>query len=212
MSDKLMLMDESKYYARVLNVTELVRKKEWKLAGILFAASIIFTTLHYTYFEHRAVFLVAVMFYGLAISLLLKRDMDVKLGGISTFALLLYYTLDNLWIMLHFFIIVALGIPVAIALSRRGYLGPMMFYSLALVMLPISALSYVWFGQHYSYSLVNNTFQAEEVIYIFLPMIYIHASLSVKRSLIVRDALVFYGLMTFSVLVWWIVDSLVLAV
>lgn len=198
-----MLMMETPHYKNILEITDLIRKKERLVAALLFLASLISSFIFFKYYTHRSLLLVAVLFYGLAVSLLFKRDLDVKLGGLSSFALLLYYTLGNLWLPVHFIIVWIIGIPLAVYVSRRGLLGPLLFYGLALILLPVSLLSYEWFGVNYHYSLIPQTFDAQEVIYVFLPMVYVHTSLSVKKSLILRDTLVFFGLLIVSVVLWW---------
>lgn len=194
---------EKKYYAQVLDVTQLVKQKEKTMAFVLMALSFLTASIHYFWLPDRVYFLLPVIFFGLAVCLIFKRDQDIKLGGISTYALLLYYILDNVWVLGHFIIICFLGVPLVFALVRRGFIGPLALYALTIFMLPVSAISYQFFGQDFYYPLVSSsTFKAQEVIYIFLPLIYIHTSVSIKRRQFIKESLYFLFLLAGGALYW----------
>lgn len=201
-------MDEDKYYSQVLDVTKLIKQKERKLVIALLALSAIMAVAHYLWLPGKVYFLLPVIFFGLAIGAIFKRDQDIKLGGLSSFALMLYYTLDNAWLVVHFILLVAIGFPIVLILVRRGYIGPLALYALTIFLLPLSAISYGYFGQRFHYNLIGDTLHAAEVIYIVLPMIYIHAAVTVKRKQFVKESFYFMILLIFGVAFWVGVDRL----
>lgn len=201
-------MNEDKYYSHVLDVTKLIRQKELKIGVILLVVSAISAAAHYLWLPDRVYLLLPVVFFGLAVASIFKRDQDVKLGGLSSYALMLYYTLDNAWLVLHFIAMNIIGVPIVFWLTRHGYIGPLALYALTILLLPVSAISYGFFSQHFHYQLIHGTFSAEEVIYIFLPLIYIHTSLTIKRKQYFKESFYYLVLLVFGAALWVGVDRL----
>lgn len=202
-------MQENKYYAQVLDVTKLITQKEQTMAIVLLSFSFLATCIYYAWLPQRVFLLLPIVFFGLAVSLIFKRDQDVKLGGLSSYTLLLYYTLDNVWLLVHFIIISLLGVPLVFALVRRGYIGPLALYALTIFILPVSAISYSLLGSQFNYPLIGgNSFHGQEVIYIFLPLIYIHTSVSIKRKQFAKESLYFMLLIAGGLVFWVGIDRL----
>jgi hypothetical protein len=95
-----------------------------------------------------------------------------------------------------------------ILLVRRGFLGPILLYAQSIFVLPLSALSYIYFSEHLDYRLVETSFSAQEVIYIFLPLVFAHSILSIKKARIPIEIFSFFILLASAQLFLWFINRL----
>jgi len=133
---------ETRIYKNILNVTKELKKLELRVAVYTFLFSAVFFVLYLILNRLSMLYLISVIFFGIGITILFRKDEDLRLGGILTYPLLLYYTLSNILLPLHFLAVVIIGIPIVIYLVRQGYLGQVLFYTLAIFMFPLTVLSY----------------------------------------------------------------------
>lgn len=195
--------DDKLIYRQVLDITKHLKRREHKVALMLLLASIGTVILYYLYFRLQIIFLIAVMFSGLSASLIIKRNADVRLGGLSTFPLLLYYTLSTWWIPLHFLVLVVIGLPIGVLLVRRGYIEHMLFYILSIFIFPLAVLSFLALTEIApQFRLVSDTYPAEAVIYAFLPQVYIYSTLGMNRKRILADNVFFFVALAVGVAIW----------
>lgn len=178
-------------YNTVLNITRYLRKTERKVVILHFIAAAFFYYLYVANFRHEVILLNAVIFFGMGVVLVLRRDEDIKIGGVLTLPLLVYYSLSDTFLPIHFFIVVAICTPLGIMLMRRNYYGEMLFYMLALITIPVTTLSYNYLHDFFvTAAFPDLLFLPRASIYILLPHIYIYNLLRLSDKKIVYDLVI----------------------
>ena len=198
---------ETIIYNRVLMVTRELKRLEFRTAIYLFISSLAFFLLYAIFWRLNLLFLISVIFSGIGILILFRRDEDIRLGGVLTFPLLLYYTLRNILLPLHFLLIVFIGIPITIYLIRKGYIGQVLFYMLAIFIFPLTVLSYYLFTQYFSPVLLSSiTYDPGLVIYLLLPHIYLYNLMKIPKDKILNDITLLILLLIGGVSFWLLVN------
>ena len=179
---------EKKAYENVLVITDELKKLERKTSVYIFMAAAVFILLHIFFSSLGIMLLVSVMFFGIGITILFRRNEDLRLGGILTYPLLLCYSLSNILVTLHFFIVVLVSLPVGILLIRRGYIGQILFFMLALFVFPMTVLSYYFFIIAFPpISVLSVVQHPGTVIYLLMPHIYLYNLMKLPRKKIPFD-------------------------
>jgi hypothetical protein len=198
-------MDETerKLYEQIFPITQRLKTLEKRVALILLINSAIFLVIFYLSGGVNILSLVSIILFGLAVGLLFQRYMDMRLGGTLTYAIMLYYSLGNLWILPHFFIISIIGVPLGIYFMRKGYLGHLLFYLLGGIILPLSILSYYVFRIYVPpFSAVPIVQSAAGIIYLVLPLIFLYNLLRIERRKIPLNIIYMAGLLMAGWALW----------
>lgn len=196
-------------YQQVFSITNRLKKLEQKAACVIFGASFIFLCIFFLFGKLNILLLSSVILFGIATLILARRILNIKLGGLLTFPLLLYYTLNTPWILLHFFLVTALGMPLGVMLIRRGYIGEMLFYLLSPLVLPITVVSYYLFTTYFpAYHITPMTHNPGDVIYLALPQLYIYNLLGQAESKVPRELISMVLLVAGGVGVWYAIITL----
>lgn len=198
------LVSEDVMYARIFSITAQLDKLENKVSLSMYLMSLGFLILFKVTGMH-IMLLTAVLSFGFSTSVLFRRGLDIRFGGMSTFALLTYYSLGNIWLLAHFLAVVFVCLPVGVLFMRKGYLGQMLFYVLSLVVFPVTIVSYyltVGFIPPYSLLSENVLYHAGDVIYLVLPQIYLYSILQLEKKKIVEDVSYLILLLAASVALW----------
>jgi len=200
---------ESIIYNKVLVVTKELKKLELKVAIYMFLSSFAFFLIYYFFRSLNILYLISVIFFGIAITVVLRREEDLRLGGILTYPLLLYYTLTNALLPLHFLAVVLIGIPIVVILTRKGYIGQVLFYTLALFIFPVTVLSYYGISSLIRPILLSNiTYEPGLVIYLLLPHIYLYNLMKLPKEKIWNDITIMLLLVIGGVGFWLLVNLL----
>ncbi len=201
--------DEDKIYNNILVVTGELKKLELKVAIYTFICSLIFFLLYFLLNKLSILYLISVIFFGIGITILFRRNEDIRLGGILTYPLLLYYTLSNALLPIHFLLVVAIGIPITIYLVRRGYLGQVLFYTLAIFIFPLTVLSYYVLSSYFRPVLLSSiAFDPGYVIYLLLPHIYLYNLMKLPKEKIMNDITILILLIIGGVGFWLLLNLL----
>ncbi|NYB51557.1 MAG: hypothetical protein HVN35_03190 [Methanobacteriaceae archaeon] len=197
---------ESKLYEQIFPITHRLKKLEMIVAIILLINSLIFLIIFSISGGVNILSLVSIILFGLAVGLLFQRYMDMRLGGTLTYAIMLYYSLGNLWILPHFFVVSAIGVPIGIFFMRRGYLGHILFYLLGAIILPLSILSYYIFRIYVPpLSLVPIVQSAAGIIYLVMPLIFLYNLLRIERKKIPLNIIYMAGLLLAGWALWVVI-------
>jgi len=192
--------EERKIYEQIFPITEKLKNLERRVAIIIFIISIIFLLFFKFSGGLNILLLVSILLFGLAVGLLFQRSLDMRLGGTTTYAIMLYYALGNLWILPHFFVVSLAGVPLGIYFMRKGYLGHLLFYLLGAIVIPISVISYYIFRLYIPpFTAVPTVQSAAGIIYLVLPMIFLYNLLRLEKSKIPLNILY----MAFLLLIGW---------
>lgn len=188
-------------------VTDELKKLELKTAIALFVASLISFLIYAFLWRFNMMYLISIVFFGIGITIIFRKDEDVRLGGILTFPLLLYYSLSNALVPVHFMIMVAIGLPLTILLIRRGYIGQVLFYMSSLFMFPLTVLSYYFLIEQIPpIILASVTFDPGFVIYILLPHIYVYNLIKLPKDKILNDIIILLLLLIGSIGFWLLLN------
>lgn len=183
-------------------VEKLINTRLIYLIALTLIESLIFFGLYKTY-NHSIFLAVSVLLYGFASGLFIKRWFDVRLGGIVTYALLLYYSLGNILVLAHFLFIVAIALIIYYILARKGIIGEFLFYTSAIIIFPLTIVSYSWFTQYFSsISIVSGLHHAGNLIYILLPTIYSYNLTKQDSKSFVKDLILLIVALAFSFVLW----------
>ncbi|MBI5679855.1 MAG: hypothetical protein HZC47_03040 [Methanobacterium sp.] len=194
---------EEKLYGQIFPITEKLKTLEKRVAIILLINSIIFLLIFKFSGGINILALVSIILFGLAVGLLFQRYMDMRLGGTLTYAIMLYYSLGNLWILPHFFAISLIGVPIGIFFMRKGYLGHLLFYLLAAIILPLSIISYFILRLYIPpFSVVPIIQSAAGIIYLVLPLIFLYNLLRIEKRKIPLNIIYMAGLLLAGWALW----------
>lgn len=194
---------EEKLYGQIFPITERLKTLEKRVAFILLINSIIFLLIFKFSGGINILALVSIILFGLAVGLLFQRYMDMRLGGTLTYAIMLYYSLGNLWILPHFFAISLIGVPIGIFFMRKGYLGHLLFYLLGAIILPLSIISYFIFRLYIPpFSVVPIIQSAAGIIYLVLPLIFLYNLLRIEKRKIPLNIIYMGGLLLAGWALW----------
>ncbi len=201
---------EAKIYNNILNVTKELKKLEFKVAIYTFISSLLFFLLYFLLNKLSILYLISVIFFGIGITILFRRDEDLRLGGILTYPLLLYYTLSNALLPIHFLLVVIIGIPIVTYLVRKGYLGQVLFYALAIVIFPLTVLSYYFMSSYFKPVLLSSiAYDPGYVIYLLLPHIYLYNLMKLPKEKIADDITMLVLLLIGGVSFWILLNLLI---
>lgn len=198
------VIGENAIYQNIFYITAHLEKLENRIAGSMYLMALGFLMFFKATGLH-IMLLASVLSFGFATSLIFRRSLDIRFGGMSTFALILYYSLGNMWIFLHFLAVVFICLPIGIFFMRRGYLGQMLFYVLSLVVFPVTILSYYFVIKiiaPFSFMPENVLYHAGDIIYLIIPQIYVYSILQLEKKKIVEDVAYFTGLLAISTALW----------
>lgn len=210
MENKKRLKKEKAAYENVLLITEELKKLERRVALYFIISSFAFLILFKFFIDLMILLLISVMFFGIAVTILFRRNEDLRLGGILTYPLLLCYSISNLLVFIHFFIIVLIGLPIGIWLTRRGYIGQVLFYMLALFVFPLTVLSYYAFAIYFPPITIINIIQHPgTVIYLLLPHIYLYNLMKLPKKKIGKDIMAMTFLVLAGIVFWVLILRLV---
>lgn len=195
---------EEKAYYNVLDVAEELKVLERRVAISLYIGALVFFGVYLAVYRDTIVFLVAILFFGTATTIIFRGESgEVRLGGILTYPLLLYYSFHNVWIIGHFFAISLLSIPIGIFLIRRRYIGQLLFYTLSLFVLPLTILSYYVVSLHIMpIPLIGDLFDAGVVVYTLLPQIYAYNLLKLTKTEMLHDMAAMVALLIAGIVFW----------
>lgn len=198
------IVGEEVMYQKIFSITAHIESLERRIIVALYIMSLGFL-IFFKATNDNIMILTAMLSFGFATSLLFRRNLDIRFGGMSTFALLLYYSVGNLWIFAHFLFVALVCMPVGIFFMRRGYLGQILFYVLSLVVFPVTVISYyllIHAIPPYSLLPYNVIYHAGDIIYIVLPQIYLYTILQLEKKKIMADILYLAVLLAVSVAFW----------
>lgn len=211
MNEKTKKRVESKAYKRVIHITEELKKFERKIALYLYGGSLAFMLLYFLVFQLNILLLISVIFFGTATTIIFRGRRVVRLGGILTYPLLLYYSLGNSMVLIHFLFMTLVGFPIAILLTRKGYIGQVLFYALSLIIFPLTVVSYYIFSIFLPPApIVLDVYHAGEVIYLILPQIYIYNLMKMNKDEMMTDIVTMLLLIFMGWSLWALVLTLFL--
>jgi hypothetical protein len=179
---------EDRAYDKVMHITKRLKEFERKIAIYLYAACILSLWVYIQFVQQNILLLTSIIFFGTATTILFRGRRVIRLGGILSYPLLLYYSLGNTMVLMHFFVMALIGFPIGIALTKKGYIGQVLFYALSLVVFPLTVVSYYFFSILLPpASIIPQVYHAGEVIYLILPQIYIYNLLKMNKNEMMTD-------------------------
>lgn len=197
------IKNEKKIYT--IQIDKIIDKDIYIISMIMLGECFIFYLLS-VFLKNSLFTILSVISYGLAFSLFLKRYFDIRLGGIITFPLLLYYSLGNLNVLFHFLIMVPTCLIVFMVLSKKGFIGEILFYLSLVFCLPIIVVSYYLIQKFFTPIVLQNSFlNAGILIYSILPFIYAYNLTKQDIDNFVKDYIITLTVLIVSIGIWVVV-------